>query len=257
MRRRRGRCRRRRCSAWPRRSRSSSSRSTCCASAAPSRRTTSASRPDRRCQSGLFEDPGFLPAGRLEGGRARGRSALPPRSVALRPRQPEQYVGLHLPAQEGLRASLEPKLIDASRAETDPKRRSRLLNLLGVVAMSATPSTRATARTPSVQPSTRSRTRSRPTRTTRMRSSTSRSCFATSSTRSPRASPDRGRWAAATPAWAATAAGTDGPTFLTRWRDLRRVGAAATRYLLVSRAARRPDSEPAAARRAPRRAGSR
>ena len=40
------------------------------------------------------------------------------------------------PAQEALRASLEPKLIDASRAETDPRRRSRLLNLLGVVAMS-------------------------------------------------------------------------------------------------------------------------
>ncbi len=40
------------------------------------------------------------------------------------------------PQQEALRASLEPKLIDASRAETDPRRRSRLLNLLGVVAMS-------------------------------------------------------------------------------------------------------------------------
>ena len=40
------------------------------------------------------------------------------------------------PAQEALRASLEPKLIDASRAETDPRQRSRLLNLLGIVAMS-------------------------------------------------------------------------------------------------------------------------
>ena len=40
------------------------------------------------------------------------------------------------PAQEALKASLEPKLIDASRAETDLERRSRLLNLLGVVTMS-------------------------------------------------------------------------------------------------------------------------
>ena len=39
------------------------------------------------------------------------------------------------PAQEAIRASLEPKLIDASRAEPDPARRSQLLNLLGVVAM--------------------------------------------------------------------------------------------------------------------------
>ena len=39
------------------------------------------------------------------------------------------------PEQEALQASLEPKLIDAARAEQDPRRRSRLLNLLSLVAM--------------------------------------------------------------------------------------------------------------------------
>jgi hypothetical protein len=87
-------------------------------------------------QSGLFEDPGFLPA-RI-GSKAVGLEddLRYRRAVWLFARANPSNTSVYTtPAQEGLRASLEPKLIDASRAETDPKRRSRLLNLLGVVAM--------------------------------------------------------------------------------------------------------------------------
>jgi hypothetical protein len=48
------------------------------------------------------------------------------RPGSLAPRPPEL---------DALRAGAETRLIDASRAETDPKRRSRLLNMLGLLAL--------------------------------------------------------------------------------------------------------------------------
>jgi hypothetical protein len=87
--------------------------------------------------SGLFDDPGFLP-GRLASKAVGLEDDLRYRRAAwLYARGDPSNTSVYVtPVQEALRASLEPKLIDASRAESDPRRRSRLLNLLGVVAMS-------------------------------------------------------------------------------------------------------------------------
>jgi hypothetical protein len=86
--------------------------------------------------AGLFEDPGFLPEAVASKAVGLEDDLRYRRAVWLyaraNPSNTSTYVS---PAQEALRASLEPKLIDASRAETDPRRRSRLLNLLGVVGM--------------------------------------------------------------------------------------------------------------------------
>lgn len=85
---------------------------------------------------GLWESPGILPgdlATKVVGIEDDLRYR---RIVSLYARaNPSNTSVYQTPAQEGLRASLEPKLIDASRAENDPRQRSRLLNLLGVVAM--------------------------------------------------------------------------------------------------------------------------
>ena len=87
--------------------------------------------------SGLFDNPGFVPGAVASKAVGLEDDLRYRRAVWLyaraNPSNTSTYVS---PAQEALRASLEPKLIDASRAETDPRRRSRLLNLLGVVAMS-------------------------------------------------------------------------------------------------------------------------
>ena len=88
-------------------------------------------------QSGLFDDPGFLPGAAAAKAVGLEDDLRYRRAVWLYARANPSNTTVYLsPAQEALRASLEPKLIDASRAETDPERRSRLLNLLGVVAMS-------------------------------------------------------------------------------------------------------------------------
>lgn len=86
---------------------------------------------------GLWAGPGILPAdlaakavGIEDDLRYRRAAWLYARA------NPSNTSVFQTPAQEALRASLEPRLIDASRAETDPRQRSRLLNLLGVVAMS-------------------------------------------------------------------------------------------------------------------------
>ena len=88
-------------------------------------------------QAGLFDDPGFLPGQLASKAVGLEDDLRYRRAVWLYARANPSNTTVYLsPAQEALRASLEPKLIDASRAETDPRRRSRLLNLLGVVAMS-------------------------------------------------------------------------------------------------------------------------
>jgi hypothetical protein len=88
-------------------------------------------------QSGLFDDPGLLPGAAAAKAVGLEDDLRYRRAVWLYARANPSNTTVYLsPAQEALRASLEPKLIDASRAETDPRRRSRLLNLLGVVAMS-------------------------------------------------------------------------------------------------------------------------
>jgi hypothetical protein len=88
-------------------------------------------------QAGLFDDPGFLPGDIVSKAVGLEDDLRYRRAVWLYARaNPSNTSVYQSPAQEALRASLEPKLIDASRAETDPRRRSRLLNLLGVVAMS-------------------------------------------------------------------------------------------------------------------------
>ena len=194
-----------------------------------------------------------LPAGsrRREGGRARGRSPLSPRRLALRPRKPEQHDGVPHAHPGG--AAGEPRA-EAHRRQPGGDRSAPAL------AAAQPPRRRGDeplrrrsgrpVRTPFARRSTRSRTRSRQTRTTPTRSSTSRSSCATSSTRSPRPLPPTAAgWAVASPASAATARATDGPHFSdTAGGDLRRVRAVATRHLLVSRAARGPDPERAEAR---------
>ena len=88
-------------------------------------------------QAGLFDDPGLLPGAAAARAVGLEDDLRYRRAVWLYARANPSNTTVYLsPAQEALRASLEPKLIDASRAETDPNRRSRLLNLLGVVAMS-------------------------------------------------------------------------------------------------------------------------
>jgi hypothetical protein len=87
--------------------------------------------------SGLWDGPGILP-GELSAKAVGIEDDIDfRRAVWLYARgNPSNTSVYQTPAQEALRASLEPKLIDASRAEPDPARRSQLLNLLGVVAMS-------------------------------------------------------------------------------------------------------------------------
>jgi hypothetical protein len=87
--------------------------------------------------SGLFNDPGFLPEAVASKAIGLEDDLRYRRAVWLYARANPSNTSVYLtPVQEALRASLEPKLIDASRAETDPRLRSRLLNLLGVAAMS-------------------------------------------------------------------------------------------------------------------------
>ena len=86
---------------------------------------------------GLWEDAGFLPGDIASTAVGLDDDLRYRRAAWLYARaNPSNTSVYQTPEQESLRASLEPKLIDAARAEKDPERRSRLLNLLGVVAMS-------------------------------------------------------------------------------------------------------------------------
>ena len=85
--------------------------------------------------AGLWGEPSFLP-GEI-GSKAVGLEddLRYRRAVWLYARVEPDKVKIVTPELESLRASVEAKLIDASRTETDPRRRSRLLNLLGLLAM--------------------------------------------------------------------------------------------------------------------------
>lgn len=97
--------------------------------------------------SGLWEDVGFLP------GRVARRILGLDDDLAYRDMQwlvariqPGAPASQLNPDLEGLRASTEGRLTEASRAEDDPVRRSQLLNLLAVVTMdryTADPGSRA------------------------------------------------------------------------------------------------------------------
>ena len=85
--------------------------------------------------SGLFDEPGVLPGAVASKAVGLGDDLRYRRAVWLYARVEPDKVAIVTPQLEALQASLEPKLIDASRAESDPARRSKLLNLLGVVTM--------------------------------------------------------------------------------------------------------------------------
>lgn len=85
--------------------------------------------------SGLYDDPGFLPGKIASKAVGLEDDLRYRRAIWLYARVEPDRVQIVTPAQEALQASLEPKLIDAARAEHDARRRSRLLNLLALVAM--------------------------------------------------------------------------------------------------------------------------
>jgi hypothetical protein len=85
--------------------------------------------------SGLWDDVGFLPRG--IGRRAAGvdDDLAYRRAAWLFSRVQPGKVVIAGPELEALRAGSETKLIDASRAQTDPGRRAQLLNMLGLLAL--------------------------------------------------------------------------------------------------------------------------
>jgi len=85
--------------------------------------------------TGLWDEPGFLPGELASKAVGLADDLRYRRAVWLYARVEPDKVKIVTPGLEALQASLEPKLIDASRAETDAQRRSRLLNILGLVAM--------------------------------------------------------------------------------------------------------------------------
>jgi hypothetical protein len=85
--------------------------------------------------SGLWTGTGLLP-----GGFARRAVGLDDdlryrRAVWLFARVQPGKVYINTPDLDALRASAETRLIDASRAETDGRRRAQLLNMLGLIAL--------------------------------------------------------------------------------------------------------------------------
>ena len=87
--------------------------------------------------SGLYDEPGFLPGKTAAKAVGLEDDLRYRRALWLYARaNPSNTSVYQTPEQEALRASLEPKLIDAARAEHDPRRRSRLLNLLSLASMS-------------------------------------------------------------------------------------------------------------------------
>jgi hypothetical protein len=86
-------------------------------------------------QSGLWESKGFLP-----GGVARRAVGLEDdlryrQAVWLFARVQPGKVYVSTPEGDALRASAESKLVDASRAEANGRRRAQLLNMLGLLAL--------------------------------------------------------------------------------------------------------------------------
>jgi hypothetical protein len=84
---------------------------------------------------GLWEDIGFLPAATARRAAGVNDDLAYRRAVWLFSRVRPGKVVIASPELEALRAGAETKLIDASRAETDPRRRAQLLNLLGLLAL--------------------------------------------------------------------------------------------------------------------------
>ena len=196
--------------------------------------------------SGLFEDPGFVPGAVASKAVGLEDDLDYRRAVWLYARANPSNTTVYLsPAQEALRASLEPKLIDASRAETDPSRRSRLLNLLGVVAMSryaVDPGDRSDTVRAAIDSFTNAIKADPENADAKFNLEiVLRDFFHQVARPLP---PTAAGWAAASPASAATARVTDGADVPhAAGGDLRRVGAAAARHLLVPRAARGPDPQ--------------
>jgi hypothetical protein len=87
--------------------------------------------------SGLWEQEGFLPAGVARSVVGVDDDLRYRRAAWLFARvQPGRLTTTTgSPEQDALHAGAETKLIDASRAEPDPHRRSRLLNMLGLLAL--------------------------------------------------------------------------------------------------------------------------
>ena len=85
--------------------------------------------------AGLWDEPGFLPGELASKAVGLEDDLRYRRAIWLYARVEPDKVKIVTPGLEALQASLEPRLIDASREETDPRRRSRLLNLLGLVAL--------------------------------------------------------------------------------------------------------------------------
>jgi hypothetical protein len=84
---------------------------------------------------GLWDDVGFLPYGIARRPAGVDDDLAYRRAVWLFSRVQPGKVVIASPELEALRAGAETKLIDASRGETDPRRRAQLLSLLGLLAL--------------------------------------------------------------------------------------------------------------------------
>lgn len=85
--------------------------------------------------AGLWDDEGLLPGNAAARALGIEDDLRYRRAIWLYARVEPDKVQIVTPELEALRASVEARLIDASRAERDPRRRSRLLNLLGLLAL--------------------------------------------------------------------------------------------------------------------------
>jgi hypothetical protein len=85
--------------------------------------------------SGLWEEDDLLPAGIARKVAGIDDDLRYRRAAWLFARVEPGKISSRTPEQEALRAGAETKLIDASRAETDLRRRSKLLNMLGLLAL--------------------------------------------------------------------------------------------------------------------------
>jgi len=85
--------------------------------------------------AGLWTHQGFLPGSIARKAVGLDDDLVYRRAVWLYSRVQPGKVYINSPELDALRAGAETKLIDASRGESDPRRRSRLLNLLGLIAL--------------------------------------------------------------------------------------------------------------------------
>jgi hypothetical protein len=85
--------------------------------------------------SGLWEGTGLLPGGIARRAVGLDETLRYRRAVWLFARVQPGKVYINTPDLDALRASAETKLIDASRAETDGRRRAQLLNMLALITL--------------------------------------------------------------------------------------------------------------------------